>query len=74
MIAGFSGFRTKIWMVNEATGYWQGLYQWESEETVEEYKKSFVLGIMNKRAENDSISYTTIRNARLSEYVNEKLI
>ncbi|MFC2076534.1 YdhR family protein [candidate division KSB1 bacterium] len=74
MIVGFPGFRTKVWMADEDTGYWQGLYEFESEDTLEEYKKSFVLGIMNRRAVKDSISYRTIKHSRVSEYLNNRLV
>ena len=73
LIVSFPGFRDKIWMINEDTGYWQGIYQWESEDAVEKYKKSFVLGVMNKRAVPNSISYEIIPNTDLSEYVKQRL-
>ncbi|MEW5957887.1 MAG: YdhR family protein [Chloroflexota bacterium] len=74
LIIGFPGFKEKIWMINNDTGYWQGVYQWESEEAVEEYKKSFVLGVMNKRALPGSISYKIIPNTDLSEYIRRNSI
>jgi hypothetical protein len=74
LIVGFPGFREKIWMVNEETGYWQGVYQWESEQAVEDYQRSFVLGIMNRRSIQESLSYTTLPNTRLSEYMERHLL
>ena len=74
LIVGFPGFRDKIWMVNEETGYWQGVYQWESEKAIEDYQQSFVLGIMNKRSIQESLSYTILPNTRLSEYMERHLI
>lgn len=74
LIVGFPGFRDKIWMVNEETGDWQGVYQWESEKVVEDYQQSFVLGIMNRRAIQASLSSTILPNTRLSEYMREHLI
>ena len=74
LIAGFPGFRDKVWMVNEETGYWQGVYQWESEKAIEDYQQSFVLGIMNKRAIQESLSYTILPNTRLSEYMRKNFI
>ena len=49
LIAGFPGFREKIYAVNKSNGYWHGMYQWESKKALDEYKKSFVLKMMNKR-------------------------
>ncbi len=57
-------------MVDEETGYWQGVYEWESTEAVEAYRRSFVLGAMNRRAEPRSVSQTTIPQTRLADYAN----
>ena len=54
LIAGYPGFRDKVWLVNEETEYWQGIYQWESTEAAEVYGRSHVLGIMNRRARPES--------------------
>ena len=72
LIGGFPGFRQKIWMVDEGTGDWQGLYEWESAEAVESYRRSFVLGVMNRRAVPSSISSTTIPRTRLADYLRER--
>lgn len=56
LITGFPGFHTKIYGVNLKNGYWQGMYQWESEQALEDYKQSFVYRMMNMRAIDDSIS------------------
>jgi len=74
LIAGFPGFREKIWMVNEQTGSWQGVYQWESEQAADAYQHSFVLGMMNKRAIPESLSYTILPKTRLSEYMRTHVI
>jgi hypothetical protein len=50
LIAGFPGFIKKIYAVNHKNGYWQGMYQFESIEYLEDYKNSFVFKLMNKRA------------------------
>lgn len=70
LIAGFPGFREKIWMIDWETGFWQGLYQWDSVEAIEKYKNSFVLGIMNKRSDKETLSYKTISDKSIDEYLN----
>ena len=30
LITGFPGFRVKMYALNQETGYWLGIYQWES--------------------------------------------
>jgi hypothetical protein len=56
LIAGFPGFRQKIYAVNEQNGYWQGMYQWRSEAHLKAYLKCFVFRMMNRRALEHSIS------------------
>jgi hypothetical protein len=41
LIGGIPGFCDKVWMVDEDSGAWQGVYQWESAEAVEAYRRSF---------------------------------
>lgn len=71
LITGFPGFLKKIYAVNPENGYWQGMYQWESVEKLEEYKKSFVFKMMNKRAIPESISLFQIENKSLDKYILE---
>ncbi len=73
LITGFPGFREKIYAVNFETGYWQGMYQWESNKALEEYKKSFVLKMMNKRALSDTVKYVELHKRILIDYI-EKII
>lgn len=69
MIAGFPGFVAKIYAVNQNDGYWQGMYQWKSVEYLEDYKKSFVFKMMNKRAITDSINSMEMMNQSLTEFI-----
>ena len=73
LIGGFPGFRQKLWMVQEETGYWQGVYEWESTEAVEAYRRSFVLGAMNRRAEPRSVSHTVVPRTTLGDYVGGRI-
>ena len=74
LIGGFKGFGDKLWMIDWENGYWQGIYQWDNEITIERYKKSFVLNIMNKRAEESSISYNILPDINFEEYINKLVI
>ena len=68
-IAGFPGFRDKLWMVNEKNGYWQGVYQWDAARCAEDYKNSFVLGMMTRRAIPETISHEILPNTSLKDYM-----
>ena len=74
LIGGFPGFRHKLWMVDEETGAWQGVYEWESAEAVELYRRSFVLGVMNRRADPESISFTVVPKTRLADYLEGRIV
>ena len=69
LIAGFPGFRDKLWLVDEETGYWLGLYRFESVEAINAYRRSFVLGVMNRRALAGTVAYETIAATRLQDYL-----
>jgi hypothetical protein len=73
LIAGFPGFRDKLWMIDWKTDYWQGIYQWDNVKSIEEYKKSFVLGMMNKRAIDNSISYEIIKDGNIDDYLQSRM-
>lgn len=73
LITGFPGFRKKIYAVNHENGYWQGMYQWESKEHLEEYKKSLVFRVMNKRAVPGSIKSMHYEHRSLDMLISEQL-
>ncbi|MEQ9298340.1 MAG: hypothetical protein RIF33_07250 [Cyclobacteriaceae bacterium] len=65
LITGFPGFERKIYAVNPENGYWQGMYQWRSLKDLEDYKKSFVFRMMNRRVVAGSIQSFEIENESL---------
>ena len=69
LITGFPGFHTKMYGVNMENGYWQGMYQWESEKALEDYKLSLVYRMMNRRAVDDSISSKKFPRMKLLSFV-----
>ena len=74
LIAGFPGFVKKIYAVNPENGYWQGMYQWESLHHLEEYKKSFVFRMMNKRAIPESVNSFEMENKELIQFIEERIL
>jgi hypothetical protein len=73
LIVGYPGFHDKVWMANGEDGTWQGVYQWESAAAVEVYKRSFVLGVMNRRAVADSVTVSTILDTTVHDYLRQRL-
>jgi hypothetical protein len=74
LIAGFPGFRDKFWMIDWKTDYWQGIYQWDNVKVIEKYKKSFVLGVMNERAIDKTISYEIKKDTNIYDYIQSRLL
>ena len=68
-LMGMGGFCEKYWTFNEDTGYFQGIYQWESKEIAEKYPDSFIYKLMTKRAAPGSLSYEIIPNTDISKYI-----
>lgn len=68
LIAGFPGFISKAYAVNHQNGYWQGIYQWRSARDLEEYQRSFVFRMMNKRAVPGTLKSVTLEDHEISTY------
>ena len=60
-----------MYAMNTENGYWLGLYQWESQQALEDYKQSWVLHLMNRRAVDGSVTYHEFEKSRLSDYIEE---
>ncbi|MBW1849359.1 MAG: hypothetical protein JRJ27_20045 [Deltaproteobacteria bacterium] len=68
-LVGMKGFRAKYWMINEDTGYFQGVYQWTSKEIAENYPDSFIFQLMTKRAASGTVSYEVLPDTDISDYI-----
>lgn len=69
MISGYPGFQTKIYCVNKENGFWQGMYQWETEKALAEYMRSLVYGVMNRRAREGTVTTLELPNNRLQDFI-----
>jgi len=67
-LIGLSGFREKYWTISE-DGYFQGIYQWASEELANDYPNTFIFKVMAKRAVPGTLSYEVIPDTRISDYI-----
>ena len=74
MIAGFRGFVAKMYAVNPDNGYWQGMYQWKSIGHLNDYKKSLVFRMMNKRAIRETIKSVEMINQNLIDVIENKRV
>ncbi|MFX0205539.1 MAG: YdhR family protein [Candidatus Hodarchaeota archaeon] len=63
--AGLPGFRSKYWMIHEPSGGFQGVYEWDSVQDAENYKKSFAIKLITRRAVPGSMNFEI---ARINEF------
>jgi len=68
-ILGLPGFRAKLWTLNEKSGDFQGIYQWDSLKNAQNYANSFALNFMTSRSVPGSVSHEIIPNTSLKEYI-----
>ncbi len=54
--AGLPGFRSKLWMLNKASGAFQGIYEWDTAENAKNYANSFAMKFMTMRSARGSVS------------------
>jgi hypothetical protein len=59
---GLPGFRSKLWMLNEVNGEFQGIYEWDTAEYAKKYANSFAMKLMTIRSITGSISYEILAN------------
>jgi hypothetical protein len=52
---GLPGFRSKHWMIDEASGDFAGYYEWDTMEDAENYAGSFAAKFMMARSVPDSV-------------------
>ena len=72
LISGYPGFVAKIYAVNPNDGFWQGMYQWKSIGHLEEYKRSFVFKMMNKRAIPETKNEFELPGLKLTDFIENK--
>ncbi len=58
--AGLPGFRSKLWLLDEETGFCMGIYEWATLQDAENYSRSFAMKFMIKRSESGSVSFEII--------------
>jgi len=73
LIAGFPGFRHKLYGVNALNGYWQGMYEWKSIKHLEAYKKSLVFRTMLKRAKAGSVISHELNHSNISDWIKKHI-
>jgi len=68
-ILGLPGLREKYWMINRRNGDFQGLYEWSSVDTANQYINSFAMNFINKRSIPGSVSYEIIPEIGLKDHL-----
>ncbi|QGN35412.1 hypothetical protein GJV80_06460 [Microlunatus sp. Gsoil 973] len=70
LFAGFSGFRSKLWLANDENGRYRGVYQWDGTELAESYARRlwWVLALVSPPR---SIRYIVLRGLRRDDVVDD---
>ena len=58
VMLGFPGFRSKYWCVDDATGLFQGVYEWQTQADAETYSRSIALRFIQGRSEPGSVTFS----------------
>jgi hypothetical protein len=72
VITGMPGFRQKTWTFCEETGYSQGIYQFESVQQAEDYRRSPVMRVLEKRSVPGSTSHEFFPGTLICEYLESR--
>ena len=60
------GFRSKMWALGRESGEFQGIYEWDTVASAENYWTSFPMKLMKRRAVPESLFYEIEESARRS--------
>ncbi|HEX2965480.1 MAG TPA: hypothetical protein VHO84_06825 [Syntrophorhabdaceae bacterium] len=71
-LINMKGFREKYWTIDETSGFFQGIYQWESKALAEKYPGSFIFKLMTSRSAEGTLSYEIIPGRDLTKYIEER--
>jgi len=72
IILGMPGFRQKTWTFCEASDFSQGIYQFESPETADGYRLSFVMRILEKRSAPGSMTHEVFEGVLIEDYLKSR--
>ena len=74
IILGMPGFRQKTWTFCEKSSYSMGIYQFESPETAEGYRRSPVMRILEKRSVPGSMEQEIMPGVLIGDYLGQSLV
>ena len=57
VLVRFKGFRSKYWLMDEASNTCMGVYRWQTEEDAIRYAQSIAMKFMRMRSVEGSVSY-----------------
>lgn len=68
LFAGFPGFATKLWMADQGTGGYRGLYEWDGADLAGRYARA-LFRILRPVSVPGSARYRIVPGLRLEEYL-----
>ena len=68
LFTGFPGFRSKLWLCDDATGTYRGIYEWDGTERAITYAESLTM-LLRPVSEPGTVKYRVLGSARRDEYL-----
>jgi len=68
LFVGFPGFISKLWLANDRTGLYRGLYEWDGADAAESYARS-LWRVLELVSEPESIDYRVLPGRRRDDEV-----
>ena len=68
LFAGFPGFRSKLWIDDERTGIYRGVYEWDGAAAAHHYAARMV-GLLSPFSTRDTASYQVLEGVRRDAFL-----
>lgn len=68
LFAAHRGFQTKLWLTDESTGYYRGIYEWNGQDAAEEYAETLRV-VLQPWVEEGSFAYRVIQNQSRGDFL-----
>ena len=68
LFAGFTGYQSKLWMVDPVTSDYAGLYSWHSAEEAEPYAR-YIVRILAPLSQEGSVGYEILPTVSFADYL-----
>jgi hypothetical protein len=68
LFAGFPGFRSKLWLCDDGTGTYRGVYEWDGADRATAYAETLCM-LLRLVSEPGTVKYRVVTRARRDDYL-----